>query len=139
MTPEPNPYESPIATESKVASPDLRRPVFGTILIGVWILEGGFKVYMLLSSLVQFGPQLMLNHLAAAYPDWNRLVFFLYCSFMTVETIGPWIGVYYLTGRRARSTPFHTALIRTLLVAGGIAIVVTLLLMLYCELAGVRS
>lgn len=133
MQPETNPYQSPIAVGVEAPAVELRRPVMGTVLIGIWILEGGFKACLVAAGLLSgWNP---LHSLALEYPSWNRLLFFLMVSFFTVETIGPWIGIYYLTGRRSRTIPFDTALVRTLLVAGGIGIAATLLLILYCELA----
>jgi hypothetical protein len=51
-----------------------------------------------------------------------------------METIGPWIGIYYLTGRRARRLPFTKAVVRILQMAGGVTLVMSLALMLYLEL-----
>lgn len=137
MQSDTNPYESPIATGAEILSTDIRRPAFGTFLIGLWVLEGGFKAYMLGAGFMGgFNP---LEYLADDYHSWNRLVFFLVSSFFLIETIGPWIGIYYLTGRRSRTIPFNAALFRTLKVAGGVAIIVTLLLMLYCEIVGTPS
>ena len=133
MQAETNPYETPVATEAEVATAELRRPLMGTILIGVWLLEGGFKACLL--SLALASGSNPLENLAQQYSSWNRLFFFLASSFMITETIGPWFGVYYLTGRRAKTIPFETAIVRTLLVSGGVAIGITLLLMAYCELA----
>jgi hypothetical protein len=138
MQSEPNPYESPRATGEEIPSTDIRRPALGTFLIGLWVFEGGFKVYVLVYVLV--GAFLRgidpLQYLAAEYRSWNRLVFFLASTFVMIETIGPWIGVYYLTGRRSRTIPFGAALFRTLMVAGGVALIATSMLMLWCELAG---
>jgi hypothetical protein len=129
-----NPYQSPTAIATEVAPTDIRRPPFGTFLIGIWLLEGGFKAYIVGTGLLRgFNP---IPYLADEYHTCNPLVFFLLSSFFIIETIGPWIGIYYLTGRRSRTIPFATALLRTLKVAGGVAIVATLLLMLYCELVG---
>ena len=113
---------------------DFRRPAEGTFLIGLWILEGGFKACLLGASLMHgFNP---FPYIAVEYHSWNRLAFLLASSAFIVETIGPWIGIYYLTGRRSRTIPFSSAVLRTLKVAGGVAIIATLLLMTYCELTG---
>jgi hypothetical protein len=78
-----------------------------------------------------------LEILPREYSSWNRLVLFLVLSFFIVETIGPWVGVYYLTGRRSRTLPFETAIFRTLCVSVGAAFVATFLLMSCCELANI--
>jgi len=134
MQSDPNPYESPVAVAVEAPAADLRRTGVGTFLVFVWILEGGLKASLLGAAIARgFNP---LQSLAREYHGWHPLWFFLVLSFFVVETIGPWIGIYYLTGRRARTITFESAMIRTLLVACASAIGVTLLMMLYCELAG---
>ncbi len=134
MQSDSNPYTSPTAIGTEVVPTDFRRPAFGTFLIGLWILEGGLKAYVLGAGFMHgFSP---FPYIADEYHSWNRLVFLLASSFFIIETIGPWIGIYYLTGRRSRTIPFTTALLRTLKIAGGVAIIATLLLMMYCELTG---
>ncbi len=128
-----NPYESPAIEGDVEAIAPLRRPAFGTFLIALWIVEGGFKAGLLATAFLSgFNP---LAGLAVEFRSWNRLTFLLVALFMIVETIGPWIGIYYLTGRRARTIPFERALGRTLGVAGLAALVLTLGLMLGLELA----
>jgi len=134
MQSEINPYESPIAAGVEVTATELRRPAVGTFLMVIWILEGGLKTSLLGAALVRgINP---LQNLAREYHSWHPLWFLLVVSFLIVETIGPWIGVYYLTGRRARTISFERAMLRTLQVAVGIAVAGTLLLMLYGELTG---
>lgn len=136
MAMQANPYEPPIADciAPQAASSEIRRPAFGTFLIGLWLLEGSVKVYLVFRILILgFNP---IPFIVQDYHQSSLWVFFLISSFMIIETIGPWIGIYYLTGRRARTIPFEKALYRTLKTAGAIAIVTTLALMLYCQFAG---
>jgi hypothetical protein len=56
-------------------------------------------------------------------------------SFVVVETIVPWVGTYHPTGRRSRTISLDKALVRILMVAGIIAVVVSLALMIYLGLA----
>lgn len=131
MQSEPNPYESPVAIGVEIPAVELRRPGIGTFLIVVWVLEGGLKASLLVVTLTRgLDP---LQSLVHEYQVWHPLWFFLALLFLIVETIGPWIGIYYLTGRRARTITFESAMIRTLLVACGSAFGGTFLLMLYCE------
>jgi hypothetical protein len=128
-----NPYESPIPVKLEGPAAELRRPAFGTFLIYLWFIEGGFKAFVVIAALsrgVDF-----LEVLAAEYSTWNRFVFFLVSWFFIVETIGPWIGIYYLTGRRARTIPLERALLQILMTAGGSTAVGVLVLMSYLELA----
>jgi hypothetical protein len=128
-----NPYETPLEVARESPPEELRRPAMGTALLVLWLVEGGLKAFFVGSALAQgFNP---LHSLVEVYPTWNRLLLFALLAFMIVETIGPWIGIYYLTGRRARTIPFDTAMVRTLSIAAGIALGMTMLLMLYCELA----
>ena len=132
MMADTNPYEVPATAVAEEAAPEIRRPPFGTVLVVVWILEATFKTYCVGWALSQgFNP---LPHLAEEYHATSRLVFFLASSFFIIETIGPWIGIYYLTGRRARTIPFNQALVRTLKLAGGLTIIASLTLMFYFEL-----
>lgn len=136
MQAQPNPYESPLDIDVEAPKAELRRTGVGTFLLVVWVLEGGLKAALVVAGLMHgFNP---LQSAAVEYHAWHPLWFFPALSFLIVETIGPWIGIYYLTGRRARTIPFETAMIRTLLVAASSAIGATLLLMLYCELVGPR-
>jgi hypothetical protein len=136
MTADLNPYEAPVATELEISTAEPKRPLMGTVLIGLWALEGGFKACLVVAGLVNgFNP---LQSMLQEYPSWNRLMFFLVVSFFVVETVGPWIGIYYLTGRRSRTLPFEWAIFRTLLVSVGAAMVATMQLMLYCELVNLQ-
>ena len=137
-----NPYEAPLAAGAERPAgtdrpaEELRRPLTGTVLLVLWTIEGGLKAFWLGAALSQgFDP---LPSLVEVYPSWNPLLLFLLVAFMTVETIGPWIGVYYLTGRRARTIPFDAAMVRTLAIASAVALALALVLLLYCELAGSR-
>jgi hypothetical protein len=132
MESEANPYESPAALSAEESAPSIRRPAFGTFLIGLWILEGAFKAYLLGAGFLKgFNP---LQYLADDYHTWNPIIFFLVASFFIIETIGPWIGVYYLTGRRSRTISFDKAIERILKVAGGVTIVLSSVLTIYLEL-----
>lgn len=135
MKPLPNPYEAPtLPNDTEVKQEEIVRPVFGTFLLCYWLLEGGFKAYLLGSALARgFNP---IPLFVESYSACHWLIFFLVSSFLIFETIGPWIGVYYLTGRRSRTIPMNFAMFKTLKVAGGLAILGTLLLMFYCELFG---
>jgi hypothetical protein len=132
MQAEINPYEASLAAGGDSPADGLRRPAMGTVLLGLWLVEGGVKACIVAMGLASgFNP---LESLVEVYPSWNRFWLFLALSFFMVETIGPWIGIYYLTGRRARTFPFDAALQRILGGALGVGSVATLLLMLYCEL-----
>jgi hypothetical protein len=132
MASEANPYEAPVATGEEIPAPELQRPPMGTMLIGLWFLEGGIKACLVVASLLNgFHP---LQSMVEVYSSWNRLIFFLALSFIIVETIGPWIGIYYLTGKRSRTLPFEWAMFHTLWVSAGAALVATAMLMSYCEL-----
>lgn len=136
MATRENPYEAPRAEcdTQDTAPSEIRRPPFGTFLIVVWLLEGGFKTYLVGNGLSSgFNP---LPFIVREYQQTSLWLFLLISSFLIIETIGPWVGIYYLTGRRARTLPFETALYRTLKVAGIFAIALTFILMLYCQVAG---
>ena len=130
-----NPYES---TNAKYDIPDLssteiRRPLFGTFLIVFWLLEGGFKTYLLVKALFSgFAP---FQSIVRAYQHTTLWWFFLISSFLIIETIGPWIGIYYLTGRRAQTIPFEIAFYRILKAAGISTIAIAFALILYCYVA----
>lgn len=132
MDPSPaNPYEPPACVEANSAVDEIRRPPIGTFLVVLWTVEALFKTSVVIVAILRgFNPL----HFADGYRTENRLFFFLIGSFMTIETIGPWIGIYYLTGRRARTIPFEKALLRTLKLAVAIALVIVILLMIYCEI-----
>lgn len=137
MQSQTNPYQSPTEVALEVPATELRRTGLGTFWVVIWILEGGLKASLVVAALWHgFHP---LQSLAQEYRAWHPLWFFLLLSFFIVETIGPWIGIYYLTGRRARTIAFEAAMMRTMLVACGSAIGAALLLMLYCELAAPRT
>jgi hypothetical protein len=132
MLAEPNPYQSPAAANTDEPVGEVRRPRLGTLLVGIWTLEAVFKTYLLGMGFSHgFCP---LQDLANAYRSWNRVRFFLASSFFIIETVGPWIGIYYLTGRRARTIPFDKALLHILRLAGGITIVASLILAMHLEL-----
>jgi hypothetical protein len=126
-----NPYESPAAVSRETPVTELRRPPMGTFLVGLWLLEGGVKALLVL--VVVFRGFESFEILAIEYGAWRRVTYFLVSSFFIFETVGPWFGVYYLTGRRARTIPFDKALLRTLMTACGVAMLVTLFMMLYFE------
>lgn len=132
MAVETNPYESPAAIDATELPTDLRRPPIGTFLVGIWLLEGGFKAYLVGVGLMRDSNP--LHDMAQGYHAWNRVAYFLVTALLIIETIGPWIGVYYLTGRRARTIAFERALLYTLAVAGVASVVLSLVLMLYLEL-----
>ena len=134
---EPNPYEPPSESSAAPAeeTTEHQRPSIGTVLIFVWLLEGGIKAFVLGTAFQGgFNP---VREFALEYRQWNPVVYFLVASFFVIETIGPWIGIYYLTGQRARTIPFLEALWKTLKLAGVIALTSAMLLVLYCELTGV--
>ena len=130
-----NPYEaSRVESDTPDISPsEISRPPFGTFLIVVWLLEGGFKGYLLAKAIVSgFNP---FPFIVREYQQTALWLFLLISSFLIIETIGPWVGIYYLTGRRARTIPFESALYRTLKVAGISAFAITFAIMLYCHFA----
>jgi hypothetical protein len=127
-----NPYESPASITVEKPAEELRRPPLGTFLIGLWLVEGGIKAFVVIAGIYNgVDPREVLP---AEYSMRTSLVFSLIASFLIVETIGPWIGIYFLTGRRARTIPLEKALFQTLKMAGGIAVVAVLALMAYDQL-----
>ena len=135
MTARDNPYATQKAKceALEAAQSEIRRPLFGTFLMVIWLLEGGFKTLLVGKGLASgFNP---FPFIVREYRQTSWWLFLLVSAFLTIETIGPWVGIYYLTGNRARTLRFETALYRTLKVAGIAAIASTLLLMLYCQIA----
>ncbi len=128
-----NPYATPKAEcDAPAALSEIRRPPFGTFLIVIWLLEGSFKTFLIGKGLASgFNP---LPIIVREYQQTSWWLFLLVSAFLAIETIGPWVGIYYLTGSRARTLPFESALYRTLKVAGTTAIATTILLMLYCQI-----
>lgn len=135
MSEETNPYTVTTATESDagslVDSEEIRRPWYGTVLICFWTLEGGVKAWMLGRMLLDgFNPLSDIRH---DYQTTNQVLFFVIAWYLLVETIGPWIGIYYLTGRRSRTIPFERALLRTLLLSATVVAVMIAAMMVYFE------
>lgn len=134
---ESNPYQSPAESGAQEAAPVLRRPAAATFLLGLWLLEGSVKACIVGAALAQ-GLQ-PCDLLAREYAGWSRISFLLVASFLLVETIGPWIGVYYLTGRRSRTIPIEKATFRILVAACSAALILTLGLMLCLELTALAG
>ena len=140
MDTEVNPFESPgseIAVVSVSEPPgndpsEIRRTPMGTFLIGVWFLEGGLKVW-LLASILYSGFDI-LQAVVELYRESSAGLYFLVAWLLIIETVGPWIGIYYLTGKRSRTIPTENAFWQIFKVTGGFALVATLLVMLYGQL-----
>lgn len=134
MATDTNPYESPISegdTLDDVAA-ELRRTGTEIFFLVLWFLEGGLKAWLV--GLILLSGFDLCAALVEHYQESNTWWFLFSTWFMIIETIGPWFGIYYLTAQRSPTLPLERAFGRTLMVAGGFSIVVTLLLMLYCQL-----
>ena len=132
MKPDANPYQSPATLNVEEEAAKIRRPARGTFLLVLCILDAGCKTCFL-GVCFSHGANPM-QFIAHEYQTCSRIFFFLAAAFFILETVAPWIGIYYLTGRRARTIPFDAALVRILKLAGGVTLVASLALMLYLEL-----
>jgi hypothetical protein len=128
-----NPYESPVTVELPKLAEEHCRPAIGTALLLIWLVEGAVKT--LVGAMIAWEGIGAALKLASYYSTSSRLAFFLLSWFVIVETAGPWIGVYYLTGRRSRTIAFDRAIVQILKLACGGAVVVTLVLMICLEAA----
>ena len=131
MTKLANPYEAPVEPEdAEDAGPfdeTQRTPFVAKALVSVWVLEGGLKAFFVIG----LSPPDALDMARQGYLNSGTLTFLLAAMFILIETIGPWIGVYYLTGARMRNLGFETAIWRTIKAATLFAGAVTLAMFVY--------
>ena len=136
MALEENPYE---VTQARFEKPlpglaEVRRPPLGTFLLIVSLVFCGIELWYI-ALLISTGDN-PLPFIAETYHDLGRWSFLPFSMFFILETTGPWVVIYYLTGRRARTIEFDNAIGRMLRVSLIMTVAMSLLLTLFCEVAG---